>query len=47
MLSLLMVESGQGEDVVRSIPVAVDWHEDLLASGVGHLKDQHTEGGVI
>jgi len=43
VLRLLTIESGEGEDMAGSIPVAVDGHEDGLSFVSLHLEDQVTE----
>ena len=43
VLSILVVEGGEREDVPQAIPVMVNGHEELLAQGILHLEDQHPE----
>ncbi len=47
VLGLLMVESGEREDMARSIPVAVDRHENGLPFVSLHLENQVVEGCPI
>jgi len=47
VLSLLTEESGEREDMARSIPVAVDRHEDGLPFVSLHLENQVAEGCPI
>jgi len=47
LLSLPTEESGEGEDMTRSIPVAVDGYEDGLPFVSLHLENQAAEGCPI
>jgi len=42
-----VVKGGEGKDMVSTVPIAVDGHEHLVPFGILHLKDQHTEQGII
>jgi len=47
VLGLMQVESGEGEDMARSIPIPVDRHEDLMSLVILHFQDQPAKGGTI
>jgi len=47
VLGLTFVESGEGEDMAGSVPVAIDRHKNLLTLVVFHFQDQPAEGGTI